>query len=133
MNASSKEVLDPASTELTTPEKITQKPTIAIETAATQTFREASVPRQTNAPPVRASASWACRRSRNEPPKSTSSSMENEPNAANVATAGSPISLSASANIAGITTAARPARRSAARSRSRSASHCRGCTSLPRG
>ena len=46
--------------------------------------------------------------------KSTSNSIANEPNAANVAMIGLPITLSPSANIAGITIAALAARRSAA-------------------
>src|SRR5271165_1253397 len=60
------------------------------------------------------------------PPKSTSSSIANEPNAAKVASTELSITLSPSANMAGMTIAARPARRSAARSRSRRPSHCSG-------
>ena len=52
--------------------------------------------------------------------------MANAPKAANVATEGLPTTLSPMANIAGITMAARAARRSAARSRSRRASHSIG-------
>jgi len=58
--------------------------------------------------------------------KSTSSSIANEPNAANVASWGLPITLSPSANMAGMTIAVLPARRSATRPRSRSRSHRRG-------
>src|SRR5580704_13145372 len=52
------------------------------------------------------------------PPKSTRRSIAKEPKGANVA---------------GMTIAARPARRSAARSRSRWVSHCSGCTTPPIG
>src|SRR5262245_26277560 len=47
MNASSSAVVVPASTELTTPAKITPNPTTAIATAATHAVCEASVARQT--------------------------------------------------------------------------------------
>ncbi len=113
MKASSSDVVAPASTELTTPAKITTKPTTAVVAAASQTLCEASVPRQTSAHPASASAACARRRSSSGPPKSTSSSIANEPNAANVASAGLAITSSPNANIAGITIAARPARRSA--------------------
>ena len=56
MNASSSAVVAPASTELTTPAKITPNPATAIATAASHAVREASVARQTNTPPVTASA-----------------------------------------------------------------------------
>ena len=45
MNASSSDVVAPASTELTTPAKSTPNPTTAIAAAASQALREASVPR----------------------------------------------------------------------------------------
>ena len=48
--------------------------------------------------------------------------MANEPNAANVARLGLPITLSPNANVAGMTSAVRPDRRSAARPRSRARS-----------
>ena len=54
MNASSSEVVAPASTELTTPAKITPKPTSAIAAAASQALREASVPTQMNTAPTSA-------------------------------------------------------------------------------
>ena len=63
------------------------------------------MPRQTKTAPATASAACACSRSRIGPAKSTSSSIANEPNAANVATVGLPITLSPRANIAGITSA----------------------------
>ena len=112
MNASSSDVVAPASTELTTPAKSTPNATSAIAIAASHAEREASVPRHTNTPPATASAACACSRSRIGPGKSTSSSIANEPKAANVANAGLPITRSPSANIAGMTSAARPARRS---------------------
>src|SRR5215470_13124136 len=59
MNASSNAVVAPASTELTTPAKITQNPTTAIAAAASHAVCEASVARQTNTPPVTASAASA--------------------------------------------------------------------------
>ena len=122
MNASSSDVVAPARTELTTPANSTPNATSAIATAASHAERDASVPRHTNTPPVTASAACACSRARIGPAKSTSSSIANEPNAANVANAGLPITRSPSANIAGMTSAVRPARRSAANPRSRSRS-----------
>ena len=123
MNASSSAVLAPASTELTTPAKITPNPATAIATAASHTAREASVATQTNTPPVTASAASAWSRSATGPPKSTRSSIANDPNAANVATCGLPMTLSPKANKAGMIIAARAARRSAAKPRSRWPSH----------
>ena len=127
MNASSSDVLAPASTELTTPTKSTPKPTSAIAAAARQVAREASVPIHTNMPPTAASAACACSRTRIGPLKSTSSSIANEPNAAKVAIVGLPMTLSLRANIAGMTRVVQPARRSAERPRSRVPSHCTGC------
>ena len=127
MNASSSAVVAPASTELTTPAKITPNPTTAIATAASHAFCEASVARQTNTPPVTASAACAWSRSAIGPPKSTRSSIAKDPNAANVATCGLPMTLSPKANMAGMMIAARVARRSAAKPRSRWPSHRRGC------
>ena len=102
MNASSSDVVAPASTELTTPAKITPNPTTAIATAASHTVCEASVARQTNTPPVTASAACAWSRSAMGPPKSTRSSIAKDPNAANVATCGLPMTLSPKANMAGM-------------------------------
>ncbi len=131
MNASSSEVVAPASTELTTPgEDHREADDRHRQRRQPHALRERACRGTTNARPRRASAACACRRSRIGPPKSTSSSIANEPNAANVATTGLPITLSPSANIAGITIAARPARRSAARSRSRRPSHCSGWSAL---
>ena len=59
MNASNSEVVAPASTELTTPAKITPKPTSAITAAASHTFCETSVPMQTNAHPAIANSGLA--------------------------------------------------------------------------
>ena len=127
MNASSSAVVAPASTELTTPAKITPNPATAIATAANHAVCEASVARQTNTPPVTASAASAWSRSAMGPPKSTRSSIAKDPNAANVATCGLPMTLSPKANMAGMTIAARVARRNAAKPRSRWPSHRRGC------
>ena len=108
MNESSSDVVAPARTELTTPANSTPNATSAIAIAASQAEREASVPRHTNTPPVTASAACARSRARIGPAKSTSSSIANEPNAANVANAGLPITRSPSANIAGMTSAGSP-------------------------
>ena len=56
MNASSSEVVAPASTELTAPANSTAKPTTAIAIAASPVERDASVPTQTNTAPTAASA-----------------------------------------------------------------------------
>ncbi len=120
MNASSSEVVAPASTELTTPAKITPKPTSAIAAAASQALREATVPTQMNTAPTRQSDTCASTRSLIGPPKSTSNSSAKEPNAAKVASSGLSSTSAPTANIAGITIAVRPARRSAAKPRSRS-------------
>ena len=114
-----------ASTELTTPANRTAKPAMNIPIAASHTVRPARVPRQMKTAPVKISAICACSRSRIVPPKATKSSMASDPNAANVATVASPITFSLSASMAGMTSAARPARRSAARPASRDRSHCR--------
>ena len=53
------------------------------------------------------------------PPKSTRSSIAKDPNAANVASCGLPMTLSPKANMAGMMIAVRVARRSAAKPRSR--------------
>ena len=127
MNASSSAVVAAASTELITPAKITPNPATAIATAASHAFREASVARQTNTPPVTASAACAWSRSVMGPPKSTRSSIAKDPNAAYVATCGLPMTLSPSANRAGMIIAARVARRRAAKPRSRWPSHRKGC------
>ena len=132
MNASSSAVVAPASTELTTPAKITPNPTTAIATAANHAVCEASVARQTNTPPTMASAACAWSRSAIGPPKSTRSSIANDPNAANVANCGLPMTLSPKANMDGMMIAALVARRSAAKSRSRWPSHRTGCTCASR-
>ena len=125
MNASSSETVALASTELTTPAKSTAKPTTPIAAAASQAERDASVPRLMNTKPTPASAACACKRLRIGPPKSTSSSSANEPNAPNVATAGLPITSVPRANMHGITIAARAARRSAENPGSRARTHVR--------
>jgi hypothetical protein len=114
MNASSSEVVAPASTELTTPANRIANPTTPIASAAATVEREASVPRQMRTAQATTSELWASTRSRSGPEKSTSSSIANEPNAANVARIGLPITLSPIANIAGMISAARAARRRAA-------------------
>ncbi len=124
MNVRSSAVEALASTELTTPAKSTAKATSPIETAARSVEREHSVPRQTKHAPTAASASWACRRSRIGPPNSTSRIMANEPNAANVAIWGSPMTSVPSAKTGGMTTAALVARRSAASAGSCVRIHC---------
>ena len=103
MNASSSVVVDAASTELTTPANSTPKPTTAIAGAASQ-VGGASVASEMSTPQATASAAWARSRSRIGPRKSTSSNIANDPNAANVATSGLPITSPPSANIAGMTT-----------------------------
>jgi hypothetical protein len=127
MNASSNDVVAEASTELTTPANSTTKPTSTMETAPSASEFDASVPRHTNAPQTRESAACACRRPRMGPLKSTSRSIAKEPKAAKVATIGLPITRSPSANIAGITIAVRPARRSARRPGSCARSHAMAC------
>ncbi len=113
MNASSSAVVALASIELITPANRTAKATTAIAAAASQVACEASVPTQTRTPPTSASATCACSRAARGPPKSTSSSIAKEPNAANVATSALPITRLPTANRPGITIAVRPARRSA--------------------
>ena len=82
----------PASTELTTPAKSTQN-----ADDRHRDRRQPGVARRQRArgrrttPPASASAACACSRSRIGPLKSTSSSIANEPNAANVATSGLPM------------------------------------------
>ena len=119
MNASSSDVEAAASTELTTPAKSTQKATSAIAIAASHGSRDARVPTHTRTPPASASVACDCSRSRIGPLKSTSTSVAKDPKAANVATLRLPMTRSPSANSDGMTIAARAARRSAARSRSR--------------
>ena len=128
MNANRRESVAPAKTELTTPAKSTPNPTITIPAAASHGEREQTVPTQTKTAPASARPACALRRSAIVPEKSTSSNIANEPNAANVASVGLPITRSPSANMAGMTTAARPARRSAARPGSCDRIHCRGFT-----
>ena len=59
MKASSRAVDALASTELTTPAKMTPNATSAIAAAASQGLREASVATHTNAAPTSPSAAWA--------------------------------------------------------------------------
>ena len=132
MKPSSSEVDALASTELTTPANRTAKPTTNIPIAASQTARAARVPRQTKTAPTAISDTCAASRSRIAPPKATNSSIASDPNAANVASVASPMTFSPSASMAGMTIAARPARRSAARPASRDRSHCRPITPWPR-
>ncbi len=101
------------------PANSTPNATSAIARAASGVDCEARVPTHTNTPPTTARAACARRRSRIGPLKSTSSSIANEPNAAKVASIGLSNTRSPRANIAGITIAARAARRSAISPRSR--------------
>ncbi len=114
MNARSSAVAAPASVELSTPEKSTANPTAAIAVAASHGSREAAVATQIKMAPAMASDACACSRCDIGPLKSTSSSIAKEPNAANVATSALPMTLSPSANRAGMTIAVLQARRRAA-------------------
>ena len=98
MKDSSSAVEAPASTELTTPAKSTTNATTAIDTAATQAVRDVSVPTVTSTAPVTARARWAWTRCRIGPPKSTSRSRANDPNAANVPRVGLPSTSTPNAN-----------------------------------
>ena len=89
------------------------------------------MPRQTKAAPTTISDTWAASRSRSRPPNATKSSIARDPNAANVATVALPMTFSLSAKMAGMTIAARPARRSADRPASRERSHRRPITARP--
>ena len=119
MNASSSDVEARGKHRADDPAKSTQKATSAIAIAASQGSRDARVPTQTRTPPASASVACDCSRSRIGPLKSTSTSVAKDPKAANVATLRLPMTRSPSANSDGMTIAARAARRSAARSRSR--------------
>jgi hypothetical protein len=99
--------------------------------AASQVVRETSVASTMSAPHATASATWLRSRSRVAPRKSTSSSIANEPNAANVATVGFAITWTPTANSAGMISAVRTARRSAAKSGSRLPSHATTPTCPP--
>src|SRR5712671_2853312 len=92
-----------------TPAKRVTKPTTAIAPAASHALREQSVPSVTNAAPTQASPRYATRRVRGGPVNSTNTSSANEPKAAKREVCGCPITLSANANTAGITIAARAA------------------------
>jgi hypothetical protein len=86
------------------------------EPAASQAFREQRVPRVMYNAPIQPSPRYASRRARVEPPNSTNRRNANEPNAAKIDVCGCWMTLSANANTAGMTIAARPALFSAARS-----------------
>ena len=96
-----------------TAENSTTNATIAMPTTAIQVVCDASVPSEISTAQVTPSSAWARTRSRIGPLKSTSSSIANEPNAANKAIRGLSITLMPSASIAGMISAVRPARRSA--------------------
>ena len=113
MKPSSSEVVAPASTELTTPEKMIATPIAPIAATAATSERETSVPRQVMTAPTTTSAAWDSARSRSVPRKSTSSSVEIDPNAANVAIVGLPITFRHSAKDPGMRIAPRTARRRA--------------------
>src|SRR5271156_2533548 len=91
MNASRSAVLAPARTELTTPTNRITKPTTTIVTAASQALWDAKVPKQIKTQHATTSVAWLRRRSSIGPRKSVSSSSANDPNAANSAKVGSPI------------------------------------------
>ena len=91
MKLSSSDVVAPASTELTTDENTIATATTVIAATARTSEREHSVPTDTSPPPTSTSAIWSRARSGNGPRKSTSSSVEIAPNAANVAVIGLPI------------------------------------------
>jgi hypothetical protein len=131
MNASSRDVVAPASTELTTAENRTANPTTAIESTDSQTVPATSAPTTTSTAPATASPTCACSRRRIVPEKSTSSSIANEPKAAKTATTGSSTISLPIANAAGMATAVRAARRSAIRPRSCLRSQSSGCRRRP--
>src|SRR5206468_5359128 len=99
-----------------TPENRFAKPIAAIALAPTHAFQEQRVPRLMNAAPTHPRLTYASRRLRHGPPNSTSTSIANDPKAAKIDVCGWAITLSASANTAGMTIAARAAVFSAARS-----------------
>lgn len=113
MKASSSGVVALAMTELTTLLNSTTSPMTNIATVAMTTERDANVPRQMKT--AQASPSSVCERSLSSrvPVKSTNSSIANEPNARKYDMPAFSMTFSPSANSAGITIAARPARRSA--------------------
>ncbi len=123
ISESSRVVVAPARTELTTPANSTVKASTAVTTAASHVVREARVPRQMRPAHPTARAVWHCSRLRIEPPKSTSSSIAKDPKAAKVARTGFPRTGPQSANAAGMISAARVARRSAANPGSWARSH----------
>src|SRR2546430_4635034 len=75
--------------------------------AARAAFREQIVPRVMKAAPTPASARYANRRARHGPRISVSTRMANDPKAAKSDVCGWPMTLSAKANTAGMTIAAR--------------------------
>ena len=113
MNDKSNGVVTEARTELTTAAKRTANAISAMAAAANHVVRDTSVARQISPAHPPPSAAWFKRRSPIGPEKSASNSIANEPNAANVARVGLPITLSLSANIAGMISAVRVARRNA--------------------
>ena len=113
MNESKRAGAALARTELTEPENRTAKPTTNIATAASQAFRDASVPRTTKHAPTAPRDAWAWTRPASGPEKSTSSSSAKDPKAANVATLASLSTLSPKAKSTGMMRAARVARLSA--------------------
>lgn len=123
MKASSSAVEAPARTELTTPENSTRKPMTTMAATASQVSSATSVPRQIRTAHATARPRWARSRCTIGPVKSTSSSIENAPNAAKVAIVAEPMTWPHRANRAGMTIAVRPARRVAASSGSWSRNH----------
>ena len=101
---------------LNAPEKRVAKPTAAIAPVASHGLREQRVPSVMNAAPTHPSPRYATKRVRGGPPNSASTSIANDPKAAKIEVCGCPITLSANANTAGMTIAARAALFSAAMS-----------------
>ena len=125
MKLSRIDVLAPARAELTTPANITTKPTTSIAAAASHAFLEPSVAGAMSTHPIATRKLCAASRSPSVPPKSASSSIANEPNAANVATSGFPMTWDPTANSAGMTIAVRAARRVARKPPSRASNQLR--------
>ena len=130
MNASSSEVVAPASTELTTPANRTPKPTTRHRRGGQprRCARPACRGRRTPHRPARAPA-CACTRSRIGPREVDEQQQRERAERRERREVRVVEHLVPIANRAGITSAVRAARRSAARSGSRSRSHCSGLMS----
>ena len=111
MKAAKRAVVALANTELITPTKSTTKTTMRVTSAAIQAEPDASVPIVISTTPAAIRLICACSRSVIEPVKSTNSTIAIDPNEAKIPITGFPITSDANANNAGITIAARAARR----------------------